>query len=308
MKTVLDLFQEDKAPKKVKVVRIISMKYCFLYLTSVQGGHFEEEKELIDVPQDEHMIITVYLTFWLAVSGAVLGSFLDCAVSRWAAGQGLFGGRSRCAACGRVLSVFDLIPVFSWLFRRGRCKYCGAPIPADCLIAELAGAAGFVCLGLRFGPDLALGQWLIWWALLLCLSLTDGAKRLIPDPLLLALAANRIVWFFVLKEEISKVFEIFQACLVPAALLALVLLAERFLGREVMGGGDIKLLFALSLCLTWPQLLLTLLSACLVGLCCAALSGARRGAAVPFGPFLAAGALLTVCWGDPLIQWYFGLF
>lgn len=256
----------------------------------------------------EETILTIYLCFWLGVMGAVWASFADCAVSRWAAGERMFAGRSKCAACGHVLGAGDLVPVFSWLFRRGRCKYCGEPIPADCLVSELAGAAGFVCAGARFGLSLELGQWLIWWALLLCLSLTDGAKRIIPDPLLLALAANRLIWFFVLKEEFSAVFDVFKACSVPLALLALVLLAEKVTGREVMGGGDIKLLFVLALYLSWAQLLLALLAGCLTGLLWAALAGGRRGTAVPFGPFLAAGAALTVYFGDPVIQWYFSLF
>lgn len=256
----------------------------------------------------EEIIIMVYLCVWLGIFGAVWGSFADCAVSRWAVGERMFTGRSRCASCGHVLLVLDLIPVFSWLFRRGKCKYCGERIPADCLLAELAGAAGFVCVGLRFGLTLALGQWLIWWALLLSLSLTDGAKRIIPDQLLLALAANRLIWFFVLREEFSSVFDILRACLVPLALLGLVLLAEKVLGREVMGGGDIKLMFVLALYLSWAQLLLTLLAGCLTGLIWAALAGQGRGKALPFGPFLAIGAELTVCFGAPVLRWYFGLF
>lgn len=254
------------------------------------------------------IMITGYLCFWLGILGAVWGSFANCAVSRWAAGEKMFAGRSKCAACGHVLGAGDLVPVFSWLFRRGRCGYCGERIPADCLISELAGAAGFVCAGARFGLSPELGQWLVWWALLLCVALADGARRIIPGRLLLALAANRLAWFFVWNEEWRTVFDVCKASLVPLALLALVLLAERAAGREVMGGGDIKLLFALALYLSWAQLLLTLLAGCLAGLAWAALAGQKRGAAVPFGPFLAAGAGLTVYFGDPVIQWYLGLF
>lgn len=220
----------------------------------------------------------------------------------------MFAGRSRCGACGHILSVFDLIPVFSWLFQRGRCKYCGERIPADCLLAELAGAAGFVCVGLRFGPVLALGQWLVWAGLLLWLALADGAKRVLPDGLLLLLAANRVVWFFVQKEGFDAIITAFRACFIPLLLLALVLLAEQVVGREVMGGGDVKLLLVLSLYLSWAQLLLALLAACLTGLFWAALAGRKRGTAVPFGPFLAVGGMLSVCFGDPVIHWYFGLF
>lgn len=261
------------------------------------------------MPTDENMVITAYVCLWLTVLGAVLGSFLDCAVSRWAAGEPWHRGRSRCASCGHVLGARDLVPVFSFLFRRGRCRFCGGRIPAECLLAELAGAGMFLCLGLRFGPRPALGQWLIWAGLLLALSLTDAAKRVIPDRLLLALAANRLLWLALLREPPGETaLGIAAACALPACLLGLVLAAERLLGREVMGGGDVKLLFALALYLGWAELLLALLAACLLGLLWAAAAGRRQGAAVPFGPFLAAGAVMTACFGGPVIQWYFGLF
>ncbi len=258
---------------------------------------------------DMTVITKGYLSFWLAVCGAALGSFLSCAVSRWAAGEPPFRGRSHCAACGHTLGARDLVPVFSYLRRRGRCRWCGAAIPGECLAAELAGAAAFLCAGLRFGPAPVLGQWLAFAALLLTLSLADGARRIIPDALLLALAANRCLWFLALGEDWKETAPaVLEACAVPAVLLALVLLLERAMGREVMGGGDIKLRFALALYLTWAELLLALLAACLLGLAWAALAGRRRNAAVPFGPFLSAGAGMAVCFGGPVIRWYLGLF
>lgn len=255
----------------------------------------------------EEKIWTIYLSVWLAVFGAVLGSFLACAVSRWAAGERMFAGRSRCASCGHVLSFSDLFPVFSYLFLRGRCRYCGAKIPADCLVSELAGAASFLLLVWNV-PRSRLPCWLIAAALLLAISLADWAKRIIPDGLLLALLANRAVWFFVWREDVSAVFEILKAAIVPIVLLALVLLGERLTRRELMGGGDVKLLLALACYLSWAQLLLALLAGCIFGLILSVCSGQKRGSAVPFGPFLAAGALAAVTLGGPLIQWYFSLF
>lgn len=257
----------------------------------------------------ENAIMTASLCFWLAVLGAVFGSFLDCAVSRWAAGDPHpFGGRSRCASCGHTLGAGDLIPVLSFLLRRGRCRYCGARIPAECLVAELAGAAGLLCLGLRFGWALELGQWLVWALLLLALSLTDWEKRVIPDRLLILLAANRVVWFFVLGHGVAELLEAAAALAVPAALLALALAMDKLLGREAMGGGDIKLLAALALYLSWAELLLALLAACVLGFVWAVCLRRKKGAALPFGPFLAAGALLVVCYSGPVLDWYFGLF
>ena len=273
-------------------------------------------------------VTAIWLSVWLALLGLALGSFIDCAVARWAVGEKMFEGRSRCLSCGHTLGTPDLIPVVSFLAHRGKCRYCGEKIPADCLAAELAGAVGLVCVGLRFGPmtelgdffyyfdgldklaapALVLAQWLIWAVILLALSLTDAAKRIIPDELLIALAVNRVIWFLVMRENVEVIRDALKACLVPAALLALVLLAEKLMGRELMGGGDIKLLFALALYLSWAQLLLTLMAGCLAGLVFAALARKKQGTAMPFGPFLAAGAAVVVCFCDPLIQWYFSVF
>ena len=273
-------------------------------------------------------ITVIWICFWLAVIGLIWGSFVDCAVSRWAEKKKMFVGRSHCLSCGHELGIADLIPVVSFAAHRGKCRYCGKKIPIDCLIAEVAGAVGLVLVGLRFAPDAELGiwyffysgnpgllftalplvQWTIWAAILLALSLTDAAKRIIPDQLLIALVVNRVVWFFVMGRNMNAVWDALRACIVPAALLVLVLLAERLLKREVMGGGDLKLLFALALYMSWAQLLLTLLCGCIAGLVFAALARRRQGTAMPFGPFLAAGALVVVCFCDPLIQWYFSLF
>lgn len=258
---------------------------------------------------EEQQIWTAFLCFWLALFGAVLGSFLDCAVSRWAAGEPRpLAGRSRCASCGRTLGAGDLVPVVSFLLRRGRCRYCGERIPRRCLVSELAGAAALACLGWRFGPCPELGQWLLFAALLLALSLTDWLRQIIPDRLLAALAVNRAVWFVLLGQGLAEAAEAGKALAVPAALLALTLALERVLGREAMGGGDIKLLAALALYLDWAELVLALLTGCVLGLLWAGLTRRGRGRTMPFGPFLAAGAWAAVCFGGPALAWYFGLF
>ncbi len=253
------------------------------------------------------LLLKIYLCVWLFVAGAVLGSFLDCAVWRWAHGEAMFRGRSHCGSCGKILSPRELVPVFSFLFSRGKCRHCGEKIPAECLWAELAGGVGFVCFGVKFGLSLELAQWLILGALLLAVSLADGAKRIIPDRLLLAMAANRAVWLLVLRQPLADTVKgMLASCVVPAALLCFVLLAEKVMKKEAMGGGDIKLLLALALYLSWPELLLTLLGGCLLGIA-GGLLGKRQGA-IPFGPYLAAAAVGAACFGGPLIDWYLGFF
>ncbi len=255
------------------------------------------------------LLVSGLCLFWLAVLGASLGSFVDCAASRWAFGQDPFAGRSHCAVCGHTLGVRDLIPLLSYLFHRGRCRFCGERIPVDCVVAETAGAVCFVALGLCFGFQLELAQWLVFAVLLLCISFADWHKRIIPDWTLVALSVNRIIWVLVLDRELRRfMLDTLAAWSVPAALLVLVLLAEWVVGRDVMGGGDLKLLFVLALYLSWAQLLLTLLTGCLIGLVWAAATGGGRKDALAFGPFLAVGTMVTVCLGGPLLEWYFRLF
>lgn len=255
---------------------------------------------------DPDTLLTIYLCVWLFAAGAVLGSFVDCAVWRWARGEAMFRGRSRCAGCGHTLSALELVPVFSYLFSRGKCRRCGEKIPAECLWAELAGGLGFVCFGVRFGLSLELAQWLVLGGLLLTVALTDAARRIIPDRFLLAMAANRAVWFFVLGQPFwGTVKEMLISCAVPAALLVFVLFAEKLWKKEAMGGGDIKLLLALALYLSWAQLLLALLAGCLLGIV-GGLAGRNRGP-MAFGPYLAAAAVGAACFGGPLIDWYLGL-
>ncbi len=254
-------------------------------------------------------VLTLFLCFWLGILGAVLGSFLNCWAYRLAHGEKLSRGRSHCDKCGHVLGAGELVPVFSWLFQKGRCRWCGGKIPASCLVAELAGAGAFVLLGVWFGPVPALGQWVILAAVLLFVSLTDLTQRIIPDGALLVLLLNRVLWFFLLGEPRKEtLLQAAFSLLVPAALLLLTLVCERITGRELVGGGDLKLLFVLALYLSWAQLLLGLLIGCVLGLIIARLRGIGRGEPLSFGPFLAVGAILAVTVCRPLIDWYFQLF
>lgn len=249
-------------------------------------------------------IVTLYLCVWLSVAGAAFGSFLDCAVWRFARKEPMFRGRSRCAACGHTLTVRDLVPVLSYVWMRGRCRHCGEKIPVECLWAEVAGAAGFVCLGLHFGVSAALCQWLVFGVLLLAISLVDAEMRMIPNLLVLTMAVNRVAWVFLLQEALwdSAKTALVSLCAGPIPLLILTLLMEKLLGREVMGGGDIKLLMAFALYLTWQQMILTLLLGCILGILGAAMT--RKKGAFAFGPYLAAACMITVCFGEPLLQWY----
>lgn len=260
---------------------------------------------------DEALIVRIYFLFWLGVLGSVAGSFLDCMVSRCLRGESCFSGRSHCVDCGHVLGVRDLVPVFSYLAGRGRCRYCGAKIPKECLAAELAGAVIYVGMGVTFGISEELVLWLLAGSLLLLLSLMDAARKIIPDAILFWLAAVRILFLFLLREPLldTAISMAMGVCIVPGCLFLLVLLMDRVTGRESMGGGDVKLLFVLGLYFGWMQMLLLLLAASLMGFF-AAIPGVlqKTKKEIAFGPFLAAGCFFVLWFGGPLLAWYRGLF
>lgn len=255
---------------------------------------------------EPQQLLQIYLALWLALLGAALGSFLCCAADRGT----LPTGRSRCDGCGHTLGARDLIPIFSYIASRGRCRHCGGAIPTRCLTAEVVGAAGFAALGLKFGPSPELAMQLILAALLLLLSLIDWTAHILPDKLLLAAMVNRLVFLFLLREPLKETLPqmALGAFSVSLPLLLLSLVMDALLKKDTLGGGDIKLLFVLGLYLSWLEMLLLLLFACVLALLWAAGPGRRRaGGEIPLGPFLAAAWLAVTLFGEPLIRWYLSL-
>jgi prepilin signal peptidase PulO-like enzyme (type II secretory pathway) len=257
------------------------------------------------------MFLTIYCLFWLAVLGSVAGSTLDCMAWRYVNGESPLKGRSHCGSCGHVLGVRDLIPIVSYLAGGGTCRYCGEKIPSECLVAELAGVLVYVSLGIHFDISMELLMWLIAGSILLLLSLIDWHVQLLPDQLLMAAIVNRILFMFILGQPLGQtaIRMLTGAFSVSLPLLVIVLIMDKVVGRETMGGGDIKLLFVLGLYMTWMQMFLILLAGCLLALVAAVwMKQKRPDGAISFGPFLAIAWLIVLLFGDPLIQWYLSLF
>lgn len=249
-----------------------------------------------------------YLIFLTALLGLCMGSFSNAWAWRLVHHESIVKGRSHCARCGHTLSAADLIPLLSYLFLKGRCRYCGAPISRRYPAIEAVSAAFFVSVLLRYDVSLPLLRLLPLGCLLLVLSLVDWDTREISDGLLAAAAVLALLripaeGLFGLRDGLLG-----AVCL-AVPLLVLVLLADKLMGRETMGGGDIKLLFVLGLHFGPALGLLLLIAACFLGIL-AALPGRRRFAAggIPFGPFLSGAAWLVMLFGAPFLSWYLSLF
>ena len=260
---------------------------------------------LLDLPPG---LLTGCIVFCVLL-GAAMGSFLHCAAWRFSRGESFVTGRSRCPRCGHTLGVIDLIPLFSWLFLRGRCRSCGAKIPVRYFLAELFFALLTVACLLRFGfTVLCLRNWAFLCCLFL-LSMVDVETREIPDGALIAAA---VIWLaalpFLWSGWKDALAHIAAGVVYGAALLGLSLLMDRLLKKESLGGGDVKLLAVVGLYLGFLPTLFALILACVLGLGQALITGKRRGAAFPFGPALSAAGALMLFFGAALAAWYLGLF
>lgn len=238
-----------------------------------------------------------------AVFGAVLGSFLNVVAYRLPRRESLVRPASRCPSCGTPIRPYDNIPVLSWLLLRGRCRGCKASISWRYPLVEALAAA--LCVGAVLAGGgtgrIALNVALV--LLLLPIALIDLDHRIIPN----RLTALGAVLALGLGTALDPGGEPERLIAGAAAGGALLLAALAYPGG--MGMGDVKLAAVLGLFLgraVAPALLIALLAGVVAGVAIMARKGTARGrkTAVPFGPFLALGALVAVFAGDPIVHWY----
>ncbi len=243
-----------------------------------------------------------------AVFGAVMGSFLNCAAGRLAKDEPFIKGRSHCPACGHALGVPDLVPVFSWIFLRGKCRHCGAKISPRYLVTELLFAALTVACILFFdSPALCLRNW-VMICCLFCLSLVDFESQIIPNgTLLIAVVAWVAAEPFLFESWTKTLAHVGTGVLLFFGLLGISLVMDRILKRDSLGGGDIKLFGVVGLYLGLLPSLFALILSCILGLAVNLPRQRGNSEPFPFGPWIAAATAVMLFFGVPLVNWYLGL-
>jgi len=245
-----------------------------------------------------------------ALLGLIMGSFLNCLAWRLVHGESVMKGRSHCAVCGHVLGPLDLVPLLSWLLLKGRCRYCGEKVSARYPLAELACGALYGSMAWRYGFSAETLRFLLLFSVLLAISLVDLEDGWVPDRLLIAGAAGYLALLPLGPEPVKLLSRgLIGAAALFAPMLLLVLAADKLLGRESMGGGDLKLFALLGLYFGWKLGLLLVILSCFTGLAFAVIMGkAKPGKPFPFAPAMAAAAWITAMWGDNIIKFYLSFF
>ncbi len=249
---------------------------------------------------------------WLYVSvvaiGAIIGSFLNVCIYRLPKGQSIIRPGSTCPACSRPIPWFDNIPLVSFLLLGGRCRQCQFPISLRYPLVELINGLGYLAILWQFGWTGASVVYAGFFSALVVITWIDFDHQIIPDVISLPgillglLAAATLL-------PIGFLSSVAGVVLGGGVLWALAAVSPYLFGKEGLGGGDIKFLAMIGAFLGWQQAFLTLMIASVVG----ALVGVslilfkvmKRKQYIPFGPFLALGAVLTLFFHSNILGWYF---
>ncbi len=255
--------------------------------------------------------IKIYCIIVAALTGAVFGSFLNCLAWRLTHGESVLKGRSHCHNCGTTLGALDLIPVFSWLFLRGKCGYCKKKISVRYPLSEIILALLSVLLLLKFDVTFEFLKNLIFTYCLFTLSITDLDDYIIPNGLLIVPAVSWFIFIPFTQAGLQDVlYHILSGFIFGCIILLIVLIFDRIMKKESMGGGDIKLLALSALYLGAVSALFMLFLACVIGIVFALATKYRKSNEArhfPFGPAIAMAAYIMLLYGEPLVNWYLSL-
>lgn len=252
----------------------------------------------------EELLLLFY--FYSFLIGICVASFINVVIWRVPQGLSVAKGRSFCPSCEHQLAWYDLVPVFSYLFLRGRCRYCKAKIPMrDTIIEFLGGCIGVFCFyHYQFTWDTLVV--FVLFMILLAITMIDFDTMTIPNGLVLAMLVPVIAMIF-LHPEISLVERVIGFFIISLPMYLLILLIP-----DCFGGGDVKLIAVGGALLGWKLTLLAGFIAILIGGCYAIYLLIRKKAGkeghIAFGPYLCIGIVISLLYGNDIISGYLALF
>lgn len=244
-----------------------------------------------------------YLFYLLAfLYGIVIGSFLNVCIYRIPRGESVVTGRSHCTSCGCQIKWYDLFPVFSYLFLKGRCRKCGSRISLQYPLIEAANGFLYAAIFLINGFTIESILYSLMASALLGLSVIDVRTFEIPPVFNWFIGILGVVALLLDRQYVLHSVGFF----VISGFLLLIYWLTKGAG---IGGGDIKLMAAAGLLLGWQKIILAFFTGCILAsvihLLRMKFAGEDRKLAM--GPYLSAGILIAALFGEQMIRWYAGL-
>ena len=251
--------------------------------------------------------VAIALSF--AVLGLVVGSFLNVCIHRLPRRESIAWPASHCTACQRTLAWFENVPVGSWLVLRGRCRTCGAGISLTYPLVELVTGMVFVGGYLLYGVTPLLAVRLLFACAMIVLFVIDLRHRILPNVITLPGIVAGLIFSAMLPP--GWLASVIGAAVGGGVLFVIAEAYYRLRGVEGLGMGDVKMLAMIGAFLGWQLTLVTLVlasfSGSVVGVGLIASGRGGMQAALPFGTFLAVGAVVAAVSGDAMLAWYLSL-
>lgn len=247
------------------------------------------------------------LELYSFIFGLLVGSFLNVCICRIPMEQSIVSPGSHCPRCERPIRFYDNIPLVSYVILGGKCRYCRASISFQYPVVEGVTALSSLLLFLRFGPSLNYLFYFAFVAALITITVIDLHHQIIPDVISLPGIAVGLLASLILPE-ITFLNSLLGTLVGGGSLFLVATVYHWLFKREGMGGGDVKLLAMIGAFLGWKAVILTIFLSSLIGsvtgIALILIKGRDFKYAIPFGPFLSAGAVFSLFYGERLIRWY----
>lgn len=242
--------------------------------------------------------MVAYYAFIMFIFGACFGSFYNVVGYRLPRNMSIVKPNSHCTSCNHELNVIDLFPIFSYIFLKGRCRYCHAKVGLFYPIFETITGLLFMISYLKFGFSYELIIALIFISLLLIIMISDYQTMIIPDEVLIC-SSILIILTNLIHLGVKETFNtILNGGVAFLFMYLLKLFGDIVFKKESMGGGDIKLMFVFGLVLGWPTAILSVFFSSFIGLPASiVLMAKNNNHEIPFGPFLAVSAIILLLTG-----------
>ncbi len=244
------------------------------------------------------------------IFGSVVGSFLNVCIYRIPRNMSIIFPSSKCTSCNNPIEPWNNIPILSYLFLRGRCKYCNERISLRYPLVEALNAFLYVVIIWRFGLEWNSAIYCILVSALIVITFIDLDFLIIPDRITLTgIPIGLIAGSFLLPDPFLRASMLgYKSSIAGFAVGGGLFYLVAVLSRGGMGGGDIKMMAMVGALMGWKSIfLITFLASfagTIIGLLLMILKGKGRKSKIPFGPFLALGTVITIFFGQEILIWY----
>lgn len=252
------------------------------------------------------------------VFGLITGSFLNVCIYRLPRNISIILPSSRCPSCNIPIKFYDNIPIISYIFLGGKCRYCKNNISLRYPLVEFLNGILYVTTIHKFGLELHSLFYLVFCSALLVITFIDIDFQIIPDLITLpGIFLSLVAGSILLIDPFNRISYLGWKSSIIGSVTGFVLytsiafLGSKIFKKEAMGGGDIKMMAMAGAVIGWKGVILTTFLGSLIGSIVGIISmfihGREKGSLIPFGPFLAIGSIISLFYGQEILFWYLGV-